>query len=486
MKKQLNFYMFHADGICSKAIYTLEVYADLIGVKLKRVYEIDHQTDLIYSEELPDEKFNGLWIKAISKTEWCASPVQKISWSNGLPIIQRNWKNHDIKENNNIISFDIFHSGFSLLTGVFEQEQKKNETDVPIFEHSYFERSGLLDKPFVLVYSLFLLKKLEDALNAKFEREPFWPNGKKYCIVNSHDVDEPIIDPPMTGYFIRSTFNNCSSYNIKSLVKFFLRESLNGFRKDIPNDVNFCFDKWMHLEDQLKAKSAFYVAVKTSSHKNCSKKDVVYNFRNKYLVNAMHEAIDKGWEIGLHASINAKDSGQRIIDEKKLLEEVLKGYKVKGLRHHFWALGKDTSKTFLMHKAAGFLYDSSLGMNDVVGFRRGMAHPFFLFDMSGNEAINLLQIPPTLMDGGIFYKETNTDEGRKKIIEHFLKVKEYSASAVLDWHLEQLNFARLNGAGKSLSMALMSLLGDMEIFWATPLELAEHWIARKRKLNNIN
>jgi hypothetical protein len=239
----------------------------------------------------------------------------------------------------------------------------------------------------------------------------------------------------------------------------------------------------MELQARLTAKSCFYMGVTNSGDPAGAPVDVNYDFRHPAIVGAMHQAIGKGWEIGLHASVNARQDPIRFAEERQLLEAELDGYKLKGLRHHYWATDAETpERTLWAHASAGFEYDSSLGLNDSPGLRRGMTWPFRPFDRERARIMPILEVPPTLMDGGIFYRDVTAEEGAEAISAHLHAVFKAGGAAVLDWHLEQCNPARLRGAGPVLSSVLLELAGDSNIFWASPAELADWWQTRAERL----
>jgi hypothetical protein len=154
-----------------------------------------------------------------------------------------------------------------------------------------------------------------------------------------------------------------------------------------------------------------------------------------------------------------------------------------GVRHHYWAVDPQLpERTLWDHVAAGLQYDSSFGLNDIPGCRRGIAWPFQPFDRDRTKTVPILEIPPTLMDGGIFYRDISADTGHRELKRHFERVFQYGGSVVLDWHLEQLNPKRLHGAGPALSRILLELVDDSDIFWASPGELTTWWQDRRNRL----
>ncbi len=111
-----------------------------------------------------------------------------------------------------------------------------------------------------------------------------------------------------------------------------------------------------------------------------------------------------------------------------------------------------------------------------------MIWPFYPFNRETQEILPILEIPPTLMDGGIFYDSPTQEEGVMKILYHIQHIISFEGAAVLDWHLEMSNDSLLHGAGKALSVCLDKWRGDTPIFWASPIEMAKWWKERKMKL----
>jgi hypothetical protein len=225
------------------------------------------------------------------------------------------------------------------------------------------------------------------------------------------------------------------------------------------------------------------VAVVSSADRGSCKDDVDYDYRDDAIVNAMRECIDTGFEIGLHASINAKQDPKRMTRERELLESVLDGYRLRGVRHHYWSMESQfPERTLRSHADAGFSYDSSFGLNDAPGFRRGACWPFTPFDRERAEALPILEVPPTLMDGAIFSNPIAPQDGCEQIRRHIRSIADAGGAVVLDWHLEQLNPGRLHGAGPALQQVLLEFVGDSEVFWASPAKIDDWWRERRKQI----
>ena len=166
-----------------------------------------------------------------------------------------------------------------------------------------------------------------------------------------------------------------------------------------------------------------------------------------------------------------------------MLESVGLGYRIRGIPHHYWSMDTDLPEaTLWYHAQAGFVYDSSLGLNDAAGFRRGIAWPFYPFLREKATVVPIREIQPTLMDGNTFYEHKSEQEALGELRSHIRQAFDDGAAIVLDWHLEQLNPARLHAAGPALLKALAELRDDPRIYWVSPGQLSDWWLERRRIL----
>jgi hypothetical protein len=435
------------------ASYALELLLEGAGLRGVSTNDIA-LADIAYSHERPASlPKKAIWIRAELVEDWNCSTA-KIGWRGKLPYLYQTAAVPTGDEATDQVLTDIIYTTYALVTGAFEQAQEKDAWGVVVFANSFLEKGGLLEIPVVGLYSLYLADRIAQQCGKIWERIPRWPAGKKYAVVLSHDVDVPFLRPPV-GYSLRELRTNLlKRKDLKTATRSLLglakttMYALTGRLRSPQEDPNFCFEQWRKLESSIPSLSCFYVAVTTSADLYASSVDVKYDFRHPAMVTALRHALEAGWEVGLHASVNAKEDPSRFKVERQLLESQLGGYRVRGLRHHYWAMDPDTpERTLWAHAAAGFEYDSSLGLNDSSAFRRGIVWPFQPFDRERLQKVPILELPPTLMDGSIFYYPVTPDEGYRRIQQHIERVFRVGGCVVFDWHLEQLNPSRLRGAG---------------------------------------
>jgi hypothetical protein len=469
------------------ADYAIRLLLDGIGVPCTRVEPSGQGADLVYSVEQPADLSDGvLWIRAAEIPDWNTADAE-LGWSTKLPVVRAGPQPGESADPVHVAD-DIVYSTYAIVTGALEQQAPKDACGVPVGRKSRLQAAGVLARPAIAIYCEYLASMLERRRRSELVRVPRWPSGKTYAVVLSHDVDVPFRRAPWPFYARRLRTNiaradpRAAVHGLLHMAKAAAVTRLAPL-PDPAVDPNFCFDAWIELEASLTASSCFYVAVTTSADAAGSPFDVTYDFRHPAIIDRLRRAIDAGWEVGLHASINARRIPDRLHVERELLEDALAGYRVRGVRHHYWALDPELpERTLWGHADAGLHYDSSFGLNDVPGFRRGMMWPYRPFDRERAQEVATLEVPPTLMDGSIFYRRVTAADGRGRIEAHLATVRDLGGAAVLDWHQEQLNPARLHGAGPALAAVLAELRGDSAVYWATPAQLAAWWASRRERI----
>ncbi|NOX38632.1 MAG: hypothetical protein GXO78_13970 [Calditrichaeota bacterium] len=132
-----------------------------------------------------------------------------------------------------------------------------------------------------------------------------------------------------------------------------------------------------------------------------------YNIRSRKFRRLLAQIEQEGHEIGLHTSLHAFSHPERIPREKKRLEGVI-GHPLYGVRQHYLRVPFPEGWTHF-HRA-GFLYDSSVGLNRGIGLLAGTSFPYFP-DPRHSEAPPLLEIPFAIMDYPWHALERSTNRG---------------------------------------------------------------------------
>ncbi len=196
-----------------------------------------------------------------------------------------------------------------------------------------------------------------------FVRKYPWPGGHSYAAVISHDVDY---------VHIATDF---ASNPLLAQVRAKLPE---GPKRQIRRLIGVA-----NLDASLGVPSSFYL------HEQYEVLD------EGSMASLLHTLLEKGFEVGLHASPVCRTDGNRLAGELMRLEE-LGHRRVRGIRVH--QLAFDPAMTWGLEADAGLSYDSSFSWNRAHGFRAGSALPFHACNRKSGGRLSLIELPMAYMD----------------------------------------------------------------------------------------
>ncbi|MGA1825065.1 MAG: hypothetical protein ACMUIP_10435 [bacterium] len=183
----------------------------------------------------------------------------------------------------------------------------------------------------------------------------------------------------------------------------------------------------------------------------------------------VHRLISCGHEIGVHG-INAWWDSHKGCEEFNRIS-LITGRSDIGIRMH-WLYFTDRSPQFL--EKAGYLYDSTFGYNDAVGYRAGTSQIFRPLI-----AKMLLEVPLIIQDTALFYpKRMNLTESRAfNLVDELLnKVKKYGGVFTINWHHRSMAPERLWG---NFYIKLLINLKKHNVWFAKASE-AVKWFSMRR------
>ncbi len=207
---------------------------------------------------------------------------------------------------------------------------------------------------------------------------PEYPDGQPFAVCLTHDIDGIYTSTPSKAY---NSYKSFQRGEIRRSIE--TAFSMRSRKLPLSN-----FQKIMALEEYYGAKSSFYFKSLVPGDQ-----DYVYDIRD--LQEEIEMIDDAGWEVGLHGGHKAYSDYDQVSIEKARLEKVV-GHPVTGYRNHY--LRFRVPDTWHHLEKAGFLYDTTFGYADCVGFRNGMCYPFRPYDRAEEKEISLVEIPLTIMD----------------------------------------------------------------------------------------
>ncbi|MFT5142187.1 MAG: hypothetical protein ACI80V_001732 [Rhodothermales bacterium] len=472
----IGYYLDLPPDLRGEAEDTIELLLDGMGV-WGRPVSLPEKAALVYTAQCPENLSNSaVWIRR--STHGATMTAGALGLAHAALAKSARLETGPVRLEHDLLALVRF-----VVLGHAERRLPTNMFGIPQMAGDQTEAS-MLRRPIVSEI-IDALAVVLSARNQGFEDGiPRWPAGKRAALLLTHDVDQPHRRAPASFYrrrIARELATARPAAAARALAGWAKARARWGSSLPTSEDPNFGFRYWMNQERSMGGRGCFYVAVRSCADATGHPLDVPYVADSPDMIRALRDATEAGWEVGLHASIQCATEPGRFAEEKALLEALLGGAPVRGVRHHYWALDPENpGATWKAQREAGFEYDSSLGTNDAPAFRRGMAWPF-----TPPEGGGLLQIPPTMMDGGVFYSSPSPQEGLRSVRHHLQTVFAAGGAAVLDWHLEQSNGARLSGAGPVLETALDSVRGRDDIWITTPADVLDWWKERARRRDQL-
>jgi peptidoglycan/xylan/chitin deacetylase (PgdA/CDA1 family) len=232
-------------------------------------------------------------------------------------------------------------------------------------------------------------------------------------------------------------FSQCS--NVSQKVKRIIRYLIDILTFKRESEPRWKLSYWTEKEREYGFRSTFFLSANISQrHENDTtywlSSKVDYNGKKARLSQIAKELEEDGWEIGLHGSMNSYRDSNLLLKELDLLINNTH-CKVTGIRQHY--LRFDIRNTWHIHEALHLQYDTTLGYDNRIGFRGGIALPFVPYDLDNEREYKLLEIPMCIMDSSLFFVT-----GEKLDIEKSLKrcqnivdnIKQTSGLLVINFH----------------------------------------------------
>ncbi len=397
-----------------------------------------------------------------------AKPLQQIAQMNGLmyPVYRDEYTKPTLYRTSNqvICERDLVFDLFWLVTGQIEQS-------LPRGRHGFFVLTDNVSARAMLRQALgsHLIRWLERQLR-ELRCYPFVPRWQADYIAAacvSHDVDYPQV--------IRwlEPFRILSRHNGRGLA--LALEVLCGKR------THWNFRAWVEMEQRLQTRSAFYFVPPQGSlwKRATGTPDPFYDITSPPFGELFRFLQGEGFEIGMHASYRAFTSLAKLVAEKQRLEQA-SGVTVVGNRHHYWHLNpRDVEETLWFHEQAGFCYDTSLFHDRYVGWRRGLAYPFFPFHQRQRRELKTLQIPTAWMDDQLFGQKEANPGDRWEIVRQLAEtVLEHQGCLMIDVHDYVFDEQLFPGWRQTYQDLWEYLAHQRGVWFATPAQVAHHWHAR--------
>jgi peptidoglycan/xylan/chitin deacetylase (PgdA/CDA1 family) len=194
------------------------------------------------------------------------------------------------------------------------------------------------------------------------------------------------------------------------------------------------------------------------------------NYDLRPLAPTLRTLRERGWEVGLHGDFGTHDSEPKMAEATERLR-IATGARPKGVREHFLRFDYDVSWGIMDRQ--GFVYDSSVGNRERIGFRLGLCNPFHPPGPDWTP-LRVLEVPLVLMDTTLWgYLKRDEEAGKRDITDLRRKVSSADGLFTVLWHQEA---ARMRG-GRLYPWLLDELLKD-GCYVGSGDEIAAWWRSR--------
>jgi peptidoglycan/xylan/chitin deacetylase (PgdA/CDA1 family) len=267
-----------------------------------------------------------------------------------------------------------------------------------------------------------------------------WPNRSKFAVTVTHDVD-------------------IARRSVKGSLRLLWHKDPPGRFKGLVDSVNSVFSgrnpydripQWLTMEKQYGLRSTFFVFAGRRMHSNDPK------YRLSDLSNSVDLIRESGSELALHSGI-ASYSGDDLSVARSGLEDFAKD-DIAGLRPHY--LSTHLPEYWRAAAESGFAYSSCLGFDNKIGYFEGIDLPFIPFDAENDSAVDIVEIPITVMDCGLVGNDSaDSDDVFERARIMIDSAVSSGGLVVLDWHQRTLYDPDYPGWGRLFKKLVEYALG---------------------------
>lgn len=326
-------------------------------------------------------------------------------------------------ENEGILPFDPFAVAFYFLSQ-YEEQTDKNTLD----EHQRFcvadsQNAPYIHYPMVDTVCKVLKLRLMD-LGVVFGKQE-----NRYSFLPTFDIDIAYAHQAksLTRHFLGTA---------KLGAKFKYKEFTERFAvwMGLSSDPYNVFDELLNVFDQHQVEALFFALMAKNGKYNNN------NSISSPLFQNLLKRINQKQKVFLHSSYHTLDEPAFLVEEKRILEEVL-NVKIHSNRQHFLRFSLPEYWNVLVEN--NISEDYSQGFHDNWGYRCGTSHPHKAYDLKNEKVLPLILHPFTFMDTVLIkLYEDDVVKVHEKMVDIILEAKKDGIPCTGVWH----NYAMPKGS----------------------------------------
>jgi hypothetical protein len=406
------------------------------------------------------------------------------------------YRNHSFSLYNKFISFELVEGAMPIINsncGAIALTINKDERTICRIGYDLFrEITHLITKgqpveqanqPSLEVH-VQILRDLMINSGVPFLEIPPVPFGFNFAVSLTHDIDfigikQHKFDHTLAGFLYRSLFQGLRHFlrgkiGIRRLIRMWKAvASLPLVHVGLIKDFWIPFEWYLQVEKGLNP-TYFLIPFKGVPGKkvnapNPQRRASPYDPSD--ISEWTRKLLQEGCEIGVHgldAWHDAK-SAQTELERIRLVTNT----KDVGVRIH-WLLRDDSTDKVL--DSAGYLYDSTFGYNETIGYRAGTLQVYRPLS-----AKKLYQLPLHIQDGALFYPQRlglSEKEAERRCARMIEEASFFGGVLTLLWH------DRSHGPERFWGDFYRDLVGRLKTMpvWFASASAVVHWFEKRRKV----
>lgn len=318
--------------------------------------------------------------------------------------------------------FDLFSAVFYLISRYEEYQVFRPDAHGRFSaSESVLFKAGLLERPLVNEWAIALMRILKQR----------WPelelHPRRFEYISSLDIDQA------WKYLNKGWLRNMGGY----LRDLFQRDfNLLKERYDVMSgahpDPYFNFEWQFELHQQFPEVRVQYFILLADR----GKYDKNISHYNEGFIRLL-EDLSKRYELGIHPSYRSNERPQLLKKEIHRLQDITQK-EVHVSRQHF--LIHQMPKTYLRLLEQGIREDHTMGYSTHMGFRAGIAAPFYFYDFEQERETELLLYPFCVMDiTAMYYEGLAPEEAMNRHRELLERVRTVGGLFESLWHNESIS-----------------------------------------------
>ncbi len=287
---------------------------------------------------------------------------------------------------------------------------------------------------------------------------PVWPEDHGFGVCLTHDIDWVF-----TSRFslVHRAMARLKRKDLNGSYTTLIQGFRNGKRWPLCN-----FEQIIDLEEEYGARSSFFFLVQDPDEED-------YSYEVEELGADLGRIHDRGCEVGLHGGFSCHRDLEQLLRRKARLSRVL-GAPVLGYRNHYLCF--TVPDTWELLARAGFLYDTTFGYHDCIGFRNGMCHPYIPFNRNLDREIPLFELPLVISDMALFtYMRFDPKVAWRGIRDLIDRISELHGVVTILWHNGSMLGDHLAGDHLDLYMKILQYCHEKNAWMGTCVDTVNWW-----------